>query len=1184
MKKYYFFRGVLAIYFILWSNFILQAENPRTISTPMFEWNKKTTIKAEDATDNTVRDVTFLITNPDFSSGNTSGWNLTIQDYTASGYQGSTYTNQNRGVVVSGFAEFWHPSTKTLGDGEISQVIADLPEGTYRLSADIIAVHQGGNATSGVYLFARDNQDITQRSVGTANGVPEHYEVVFNTTGGDVTIGIRTENTTANWIAADNFILEYCANSSGDIEENPFSFDWGKTYYLYNKPAGRFFAAGSDWGTRAVLSTTGVPVRIYNANSYLMSSKYPNTYIIQDSIEVKGGWYDIFVETEGGVWTDRASQGDYFWDIIQDKDSTIRIALSSFNPAVNPKTKGDDVYLGWNAQDSLNIRLNLLSSGSADNYIDWTLLTPQQYTKVQAELKLPTNWEQANDDNPANFTSFIVNPEFDNDDYTTGWSGTQYGQVEGKENAEHFNKNYNTYQILTGLPAGMYRVNLKAFYRAGSASNDADCYFRNSNPSELQYAKLYVSSAMFNGELPICQVSSGASYEQLGGNESVVLDKDGNQCYIPNNMIAGAIYFAAGKYNNGIYVEVGEDGKLIIGIRKTQTIYDDWTLVDGWTLMYYGTSSTHYSGEDAVNELDLAEAYRLLRQVRSAATTYADGLDPKYGAFATKIEDMLALYSQYAPGQNTKEEMYDAIDAINAFVEDVKQGIVRINDVDVAYGQAAATASGLLQQETKYSGYEAFYRAVADIQNRAAAENAPLITDVDNYTAYYADLTAMLETAIATYQESANTAFPQELALLANVQSQIPTLAATVENSHIVAVDVSQRSLTEFPFTLLALPYLRTVDASDNAIADFIPLSEIFEEVPNVEIDLRNQRIEREVEMSYERIIGDQEALMREIPTLLFYNQENDALYQDGMILNLSTVAPGETSQNKWGVNLGYARDGSWVFGLNAGISDNAYRGQSGDLLWCSNPYADAWTAGSYFPARFYFQQGDANFIDGVSVADLQTTINYIYGGYRNYPFNYTAANTYVDNTLNVQDIICTINILLSQTQIADNNKLAGKMKKGNLSVENNTHANLFVRDGKLVLQSETPIAALDIQLSGEGTANWHFNQFGLLSAEKGNRVIAYSLSNVTLPSGETILADVAGDLWVEAAELVDSEAKVVGVTLDNPIVTGIVDVNNAEGTVEHYSISGQRLSRQQGRINIIRKNGKTYKQINKQQ
>lgn len=186
---------------------------------------------------------------------------------------------------------------------------------------------------------------------------------------------------------------------------------------------------------------------------------------------------------------------------------------------------------------------------------------------------------------------YIINPRFDNNDLTTGWSGTTFGSYNPHENAEHYSKNYDSYQEISGLTAGKYRVSLNAFYRMGSASNDYSLY-SNNNYSSYQYAELYSTSSVNEYSVKIVPASSAALNSSLGGSVSGLGGSWGWQefpPYIPNNMEAAYYWFNAGYYNNTVECQVGSDGKLTVGIRKSTTINGDWTCLDNWKLEYYGT-------------------------------------------------------------------------------------------------------------------------------------------------------------------------------------------------------------------------------------------------------------------------------------------------------------------------------------------------------------------------------------------------------------------------------------------------------------------------------------------------------------------------------------------------------------------------------------------------------------------
>jgi len=194
---------------------------------------------------------------------------------------------------------------------------------------------------------------------------------------------------------------------------------------------------------------------------------------------------------------------------------------------------------------------------------------------------------------------YVTNPRFDNNDIQKGWSGTTFSANNPFENAEHFNKNYDTYQKLTGLTAGKYRVSVSAFYRMGTAKNDYTLYSGN-NYTGSQNAKLYAKSSTEEKTKSIMSASSAALEYSLGGSASEVSSSNNwggwggwggwnPTYYIPNNMEAAHYWFEEGYYYNELQCTVGNDGALTIGINKDTRIDNDWTCLDNWKLEFYGT-------------------------------------------------------------------------------------------------------------------------------------------------------------------------------------------------------------------------------------------------------------------------------------------------------------------------------------------------------------------------------------------------------------------------------------------------------------------------------------------------------------------------------------------------------------------------------------------------------------------
>ena len=175
------------------------------------------------------------------------------------------------------------------------------------------------------------------------------------------------------------------------------------------------------------------------------------------------------------------------------------------------------------------------------------------------------------------FTSYITNPTYDNNNWK-GWEGTPLSGYNSDNNAEHYNKDYDTYQTISELPKGTYRVGVQGFYRKGDYTNDYELWM--AGDTDNNNALLYAVSSLASVSTPLAPASSAAISTELGGNCASV----GDGLYIPDDMVAAGAWFEAGYYHNHLDVEVGDDGILTIGIKKDVLIDSDWTIIDNWTL------------------------------------------------------------------------------------------------------------------------------------------------------------------------------------------------------------------------------------------------------------------------------------------------------------------------------------------------------------------------------------------------------------------------------------------------------------------------------------------------------------------------------------------------------------------------------------------------------------------------
>jgi len=140
-----------------------------------------------------------VISNPGFETGNFSGW------FSAGFQTQNNNSPADEGWAKEGtyYAEKWVNQGSKVGSASLSQQLSGLAPGDYRVTATGHGVAQNGRpeVASGFFLFAGSAR--TEISKGG------EYSVEGTTIDGNLSIGVCTDNCDANWIAIDNFRIEY---------------------------------------------------------------------------------------------------------------------------------------------------------------------------------------------------------------------------------------------------------------------------------------------------------------------------------------------------------------------------------------------------------------------------------------------------------------------------------------------------------------------------------------------------------------------------------------------------------------------------------------------------------------------------------------------------------------------------------------------------------------------------------------------------------------------------------------------------------------------------------------------------------------------------------------------------------------------------------------------------------------
>lgn len=149
----------------------------------------------------------ITLENPTMDDGATMsfpGWTL-VNGSTSAGYWDNNSTTTFAGFSTN-YMECWVAWGSTLPDNTASQQVTLLKDGYYELSAYVIALQQSNQnlTTTGVDLFMDD--DAT--SCNSLNGIPVLCSVGATKQAGTTsTIGLRIQDTNANWVAWDNVSL-----------------------------------------------------------------------------------------------------------------------------------------------------------------------------------------------------------------------------------------------------------------------------------------------------------------------------------------------------------------------------------------------------------------------------------------------------------------------------------------------------------------------------------------------------------------------------------------------------------------------------------------------------------------------------------------------------------------------------------------------------------------------------------------------------------------------------------------------------------------------------------------------------------------------------------------------------------------------------------------------------------------
>ena len=255
-------------------------------------------------------DMTWAITNPNFETGDYTGWTCSTGGDTKVASQESTYAVA--GTNGRYLFNTWDNNTAMA----LTQTVTEIPNGTYRLTAMVAS-----DASQTINLTANGvTTSIATSTNGKSSGV--FPEVTCEVT--DNQLAISVEGVNGIWYKADNFRLTYLGH---DLTLNETG------------------AAGSidDWYTSVTVNRT-------------MKADKWNTFVVPFDMEIPDGWE--VKELTGSIANgdnitltfsdaqDGIKSGVPYMVRVKDQVSTIEVENVTVNTTLNNASTGDIEFVG----------------------------------------------------------------------------------------------------------------------------------------------------------------------------------------------------------------------------------------------------------------------------------------------------------------------------------------------------------------------------------------------------------------------------------------------------------------------------------------------------------------------------------------------------------------------------------------------------------------------------------------------------------------------------------------------------------------------------------------------------------------------------------------------------------------------------------------------------------------------
>ena len=625
-------------------------------------------------------------------TGTGSTGSFEINTWSVEGNPGNDGTN-----MVVNFIQSWVGKGSIISDQKFYRNPVKVKPGAYKITANIRLYNESGAETmEGAYLFGNINRTNLVGQEGATyinyNGMLGYWKDGFETyavvTGDSLlSFGIEIENANFNWVAAKDFHVYYLGASYESLDYVRQSTELCAPEFEDDVLATKQLLA--DYSTARANYVDATSADMLNAAC-------ANLSLLADSLIANVAAYQIFVDSVAIV-------SDYFAehdDLMGDAVDKVMDYVVNLDEECGPSSD-DALYWGF-PNGSATYILSQLTLTTEEIKAETSFLNEMFATAIKEGLA-----------DGSNLTDLIANPGFEEAggkgwslDTSKGGTSTLTSWHGGNANnycAEAFQQYFDVYQVIDGVPNGLYEVSVQAFYRTAANAAAYDAYVN--DPEMTGDAKVHAYVYLNDFATPVRNVME-IQFEdgELAGNENMYNTSAGT--WTLDGMVSASNAFSLEDPEKNFTMSaygLVTDGKIRLGIRRLsgETNNSSWTLWDNFKLTFRAKNA---------------------EVLETVINSYVERIDAlaNYGEPEAKALDVAVANAEDAVASGDGDEMYDALIALAE-----------------AYNAAATSVDAYAQFEEAAKNLD---NALYEYESTASKEaiNAALeITYSDEYSAAF---------------------------------------------------------------------------------------------------------------------------------------------------------------------------------------------------------------------------------------------------------------------------------------------------------------------------------------------------------------------------------------------------------------------------------------------------------------